>query len=339
LPNFFISRLTSPGDLVFDPFMGRGTTLLEAALCGRNAIGNDINPLSRILVEARMAPPGLEAITDRLAEINLSVHQDYDQQLEVFFHAATLKEIFALREYFLRKEQSGAMDDIDRWIRMVAINRLTGHSKGFFSVYTLPPNQATSIERQKKINEKRQQVPEYRDVKSLILKKSKSLLKDALPAAMFHTSSRFLHHDLSKDSLGMEKKIKLSITSPPFLNIVDYKADNWLRCWFAGIDAGSVKITQTPKIEPWMQLVRNTLNEVALATRPGGFFAFEVGEVQNGALRLEEAVVEASKTTPWSAQFILINQQDFTKTSNAWGVKNNAKGTNTNRIVLFSLPA
>ena len=31
---------------------------------------------------------------------------------------------------------------------MVALNRLTGHSPGFFSVYTLPPNQATSVERQ-----------------------------------------------------------------------------------------------------------------------------------------------------------------------------------------------
>src|SRR5919205_3907131 len=36
LPRFFIERLTAPGDLVYDPFMGRGTTLLEAALMGRH---------------------------------------------------------------------------------------------------------------------------------------------------------------------------------------------------------------------------------------------------------------------------------------------------------------
>ena len=60
LPRFFITRLTDPGDLVFDPFMGRGTTLLEAALLGREALGNDVNPLSRLLVEApaRSAFPG-----------------------------------------------------------------------------------------------------------------------------------------------------------------------------------------------------------------------------------------------------------------------------------------
>ena len=70
------------------------------------------------------------------------------------------------------------MDNVDSWIRMVAINRLTGHSSGFFSVYSLPPNQAVSVKRQKKINQQRNQIPEYRAIKPRILKKSKSLLKD-----------------------------------------------------------------------------------------------------------------------------------------------------------------
>ena len=52
---------------------------------------------------------------------------------------------------------------MDKWIRMVATNRLTGHSKGFFSVYTMPPNQAVTAERQIIINEKRDQKAEYRD--------------------------------------------------------------------------------------------------------------------------------------------------------------------------------
>ncbi|MBX3289635.1 MAG: hypothetical protein KF855_09855 [Acidobacteria bacterium] len=45
LPNFFISRLTSAGDFIYDPFSGRGTTVIEAALLGRNGIANDISPL------------------------------------------------------------------------------------------------------------------------------------------------------------------------------------------------------------------------------------------------------------------------------------------------------
>ena len=45
LPAFFIERLTRPGDAVYDPFMGRGTTPLQAALMGRRPVGCDINPL------------------------------------------------------------------------------------------------------------------------------------------------------------------------------------------------------------------------------------------------------------------------------------------------------
>jgi hypothetical protein len=35
---------------------------------------------------------------------------------------------------------------------------------------------------------------------------------------------------------------------------------------------------------------------------------------------------------------LLINSQQFTKTAACWGVDNNRKGTNTNRIVLFRRP-
>jgi len=122
LPGFFIDLLTRPGDLVYDPFQGRGTTLVEAAL----------------------------------------------------------------RAYLMDRKRSWKEDRIDRWIRMVATNRLTGHSAGFFSVYTLPPNQAVSPEAQIKINERR------------------------------------------RPSLS-SRRIPFSCP-PPFLVVVHYAADNWLRC-------------------------------------------------------------------------------------------------------------
>ena len=49
------------------------------------------------------------------------------------------------------------------------MNRLTGHSPGFFSVYTLPPNQAVSPEGQLRINQRLEQSPPYRNVRELTL--------------------------------------------------------------------------------------------------------------------------------------------------------------------------
>ncbi len=47
LPNFFITKLTQKGDIVYDPFSGRGTIVIEAALLGRNTIAYDISPISK----------------------------------------------------------------------------------------------------------------------------------------------------------------------------------------------------------------------------------------------------------------------------------------------------
>src|SRR5881628_4095497 len=83
--------------------------------------------------------------------------------LRVFFSEKTLKHICALRSWLLdRAPLGGTADPVDDWIRMVAINRLTGHSPGFFSVYTLPPNQAVSVQSQRKINQSRNQQPPRR---------------------------------------------------------------------------------------------------------------------------------------------------------------------------------
>ena len=119
---------------------------------------------------------------------------------------------------------------------MVIINRLSGHSGGFLSVKTMPPNQAISIDAQRKINQKHGRIPDEKDIGKLILKKSKSLLRDGFPQInkaqhKIHCCNA-LHLDYIENG-----EVDLLITSPPFMNVVDYAKDNWLRCWFAGLIA------------------------------------------------------------------------------------------------------
>ena len=335
LPRFFISRLTAPGDVVFDPFMGRGTTLLEAALLGRQTLGNDVNPLSRILLEPRLEPPALDAVGARLASLDLDGPAEHPDGFDVFFHERTLNQICRLRAYLHERCAAGADDAVDRWIQMVAINRLTGHSPGFFSVYTLPPNQAASIERQRKNNARRKQRPEYRDVAALILRKTRRLLRDVPAQAPAGRRRGFFRQPVSEPFAWDGPPVSLAVTSPPFLNVVNYKADNWMRCWFAGIDPERVGITQTGRLEAWKALVRGALDSVAAITAPGGAFAFEVGEVRKGALLLDQVVVDVARGTAWEPACVIVNAQAFTKTSNTWGVDNNRGGTNSNRIVVM----
>jgi hypothetical protein len=343
LPRFFIDRFTAPGEVVYDPFMGRGTTVVEAALAGRAPAGCDINPLSAILAAPRLSPPTEADVAARLDSLDLSRAASYPTELEVFYHPDTLREICALREYLLARERTASLDVVDRWIRMVAVNRLTGHSTGFFSVYTLPPNQAVSIDRQARINARRRQAPPRRDVRTLIVAKTRALLADCdstTRATLLRSAQRAMLVTKPADATPelQSASVSLVVTSPPFLDVVDYAADNWLRGWFCGIDTGRVDISLYRKVSQWQAAMTKVFYELARVLRPGGHVAFEVGEVRGGKIKLEESVLPCGVAAGLEPILVLINSQAFTKTANCWGVHNNSKGTNTNRIVVFRKP-
>lgn len=342
LPNFFIKHFTSESDIVYDPFGGRGTTAIEAALLGRNIIQNDINPISTILSAGRLCAPQLQEISKRLDEIPLDKKIKSDIDLSMFYEENTLREILNLRLYFLKKIEKGTFDTIDNWIRMVATNRLTGHSPGFFSVYTLPPNQATTQKRQIKINETRNQTPEYRNTKAIILKKSKQLLGDVDDSTRKKLQdafkrSLFINESASNTNAIESNSVSLVVTSPPFLDIVQYKDDNWLRCWFNNIDTNEVgkKITMSKSVSDWSNVMLEVLKELKRVLKKNGVIAFEVGEIRNGKIKLDEIIAPLGVKAGLTCDQIIINSQVFTKTSNIWGVDNNSSGTNSNRIVLF----
>lgn len=334
LPGFFITHLTDPGDTVYDPFAGRGTTPVQAALMGRRAVANDVNPLSAMLVRPRLQPPDPTEIAERLRVIDLTGDPvASDDPLLAFYHPHTLRALVALRTYLHAREAIGTLDPVDDWIRMVAINRLTGHSTGFFSVYTLPPNQATSVERQRRINLQRGQVPPPRDIAALILRKSRSLLSDGMPPPSVAAPMLLTGAADRTPSIG-DGTVDLLVTSPPFLDIVDYEGDNWLRCWFAGIDPASVPIAIHRSVPAWEGFVRACFAEFARILRPGAVAAFEVGEVRGGKVLLEHHVAAAISGLPFRIEGVMVNRQAFTKTANIWRIDNNRRGTNSNRIVL-----
>ncbi|MGQ9806598.1 MAG: hypothetical protein ACUVRP_11065 [Chlorobiales bacterium] len=205
--------------LSLTPFGGRGTTALQANLLRRIAFHNDANPISEKIAYAKTHPVSLAQLQKRLLDINLSetVDMTNDEPLLAFYHKDTLKELLNLKRVI-----SENYDDVNRFIELVAVSRLHGHSDGFFSAYSFPQI-SLSPEAQRKINEKRNQSPPYREVKERILRKAKLSLQGAENfAARFPESlkNRFNTGDSRRLDWLQDETIDLVVTSPPFLDKV-----------------------------------------------------------------------------------------------------------------------
>jgi DNA modification methylase len=342
LPDFLIKKLTKPGDRVGDPFGGRGTTLLQASLLKRKGLSNDVNPLSERLAYPKIHPVSIEEIAERLEKINFNKTVDLskEEDMSMFYHHDTYKELINLRNY-LRENR----DEVDRFIEMTALSRLHGHSKGFFSAYSFPQISIPKVN-QAKINKTRGLEPDYREVKGRILKKARTSLKSGnIDEIRRWAKYQKITTGDSRNLNGWNSEsVDLIVTSPPFLNQVDYIQDTWIESWFCDISKEEVegKIVQTPDLEKWARFISDTLNELHRVLKLGGHVAMEVGEVkyQGKILNLDEIVVNLTATKGFNlGQFkvneVLVQSQKFTKLANCFKVANNKLGTNTNRIVLM----
>lgn len=165
-------------------------------------------------------------------------------------------------------------------------------------------------------------------------------LSDPLPP-FYH---EFARHNLYTHGTSYDMKnvgsstVDLVVTSPPFLDKVDYRADNWLKSWFLGIrneETKGMAILHTP--EQWESFIEKTLTECARVMKKNAYLVMEVGDVKHGSgvLNLDDLVVRAAEKSSLVWEKTYINAQKFTKLSNCWNVSNNEKGTNSNRCVVF----
>jgi hypothetical protein len=71
-----IGRYTEPGDVVLDPFAGRGTAVFSAAVHGRRGIGMEISPVGWVYSAAKLRPASQESVAERFEQLAKISHRD-----------------------------------------------------------------------------------------------------------------------------------------------------------------------------------------------------------------------------------------------------------------------
>jgi site-specific DNA-methyltransferase (adenine-specific) len=277
MPHYFIKKLTDEGDVVLDPFSGRGTTLFEAIKNERIGIGNDLNPLARVLTKSKSNPPSKEEVLERLNELEEKCEpkriltSQVEDKVDMLFHEYTLSQLLFL------KEELGD-DRVDNFIKSSVLGILHGNTEGYLSIsmpntYSMSPNYVSNyIDEHGLEKHKRDVFEKTRDKLDRIYEGREDI----------EVSDGFVTESDARD-IGEEVEggVDLIFTSPPYLRLVNYGDQNWIRMWFLGEDPDEVddNLFTTQSKSKYMDFMRQVLEEFYETLSDDGVAVIVIGDV------------------------------------------------------------
>ena len=283
LTHAFIARYSRPGDVVLDPFSGRGTTALQACAEGRIGVGNDLNPFAHLLTAAKVQPATRAEAVTRLAQLRLGWNAVSGEWLALGARvssdpggsasmvplagsgafgvaggaAAGVESVpvevalafhpRTLAQLLYVRTMLRLDDRTDRFLAAAITGILHGKSASYLSV--LMPNTFSMAPRYVRDFAARTDfVSPERDVFDGLGKKLDRLFRQPPPrtegvALLGDARDIAAGARAGLRAIGRPEQARLVVTSPPYLRVVKYGYYNWLRTWFLGFDARQIDAT------------------------------------------------------------------------------------------------
>jgi len=339
----FIRWLTDPGDIVYDPFSGRGTVPLEAILSGRIGLGSDANPLAYSLTQAKVGIPSFPEIARRLAKLEASWHtsagglDDVPDDIVMLYAPGTLRQLIFLRSELDRNDATDAFIIAIILGMLHANHSRNGATRGFSvsmpNTFAMSPRYVEQY-----INEHKLQRPEV-DVFSMLRERSLHL---ELPERSINGGKAWLQDATAELPQWLRaNKTKLIFTSPPYLEVIKYGKYNWVRLWFLGESAREVdsRLMASGSLERYVDFMTRVCVNLRTTLADDGYLCFVIGDVRRGDrhLNLADVVWErVAKPLGWYRHATIADHLPAAqKVSRIW--KNNeGRATKTDRLLLLS---
>lgn len=291
LARSMISMLSEPGDIVLDPFSGRGTTLLEARLLGRLPIAVDLNPVAVSLSQAKNVSLTADSAHARVQELRerydkllyIPEAQVQSDEIQLIFHPATLGQLCYLRRKLLPSTTA-----VDRFLVGALLGVMHGSerqdgSSGYASIsmpntFSMSPNYVRRFVQTNRLNRLARNVFEILD------DKVDRLFREAPPEGFEGTVISADAKRLSEipELQQYRGTVKLVVTSPPYLDVVNYAKQNWIRNWLLAphVDSsGADGLDDNLTLTDWLDFIEGVMLEVKQFLRPDGAFVMIVGDV------------------------------------------------------------
>ncbi len=295
MANALIQSCSKAGDTILDPFAGSGTVALESIIEGRGVICSDTNPYGVALTKAKLfAPPTVNQALDQWRDY-LKLSQSMVEEVDIdevpewvskFYHPRTLRETLALASVLKQRRQ---------YFLMGCLLGILHHQRPGFLSY--PASHAVPYLRTRRFP--REEFPElykYRDVGPRLQNKVLRVFR-RVPVISCSLTRKCLQKDV-KDLNLEENSIDAVVTSPPYMNALDYIRDNRLRLWFLGYRTKTEFDDTSPRnLQEFAQLIHDFLLIVNKALKPGKRSVIVTGEVKkkDHAVNTASVVLETAK--------------------------------------------
>jgi hypothetical protein len=276
-----VARHSRPGDVVLDPFAGRGTAVFSAASQDRIGLGIEINPVGWVYSNAKLRPAAKEAVAARIEYLG-TVSRRY--QSRALATNQFLKLCFApeVRRFLLaaRAELDWQRNGVDRTLMALLLVHLHGKPEASLSnqlrqTKAMSPDYAIRWWRARALRPPDHSPVEFMRNK-LEWRYAKGILDPNSSRVYLGDSMRVMSR-LSRGRFGksISGGASLILTSPPYHNLANYHYDQWLRLWLLGGPPSARRPGHRFRgkfegYETYATLLRSVFRQSAAALAPNG---------------------------------------------------------------------
>ncbi|MHA2026963.1 MAG: DNA methyltransferase [Candidatus Thorarchaeota archaeon] len=234
LPRYLIRKYSKKGDSVLDPMCGSGTTLLEAMLNDRRAIGIDIDPIARLISKVKTTPIKTKKLYSDISTLNAQIQEFEDSKsyhpiIPEFNYRDNWFRPFVLRELAIIRDSIDSISAIEHrdFFRVILSSIIR-------DVSNADPHCTRTVLRKKVVKkiEPRDTIARYR--KSLGLQQI--AMSEFMAIAETLDSGQVVLPKGTAMTTGLDdRSIDLAVTSPPYINAVDYPRTHQLEMYWLGL--------------------------------------------------------------------------------------------------------
>lgn len=290
LVNKLIKTFTKEGDLIYDPFSGRGTTLLEARIAKRQAYASDLNPLSFVITKAKSHNLDKSKILARIEQLeNKCSHykfqlnrKDYDY-MKTYFSKNVYNQLCFIKNELGRKWKK--LNNIDTFILSCFLGILHGPTRKdgsslFLSISMSNTNAMSKNYVDNYVKKHHLLFPNNENIFEKLKEKiEKVFYEKKLPIGAIKIGDAKKCHEI------FNKKFDFIITSPPYLNIFNYTRENWIRLWLLDYRKDNlnkvIKLDDNHKYKEYKSFLIEFLNSAYKALKINGKLIMIIGDVEN----------------------------------------------------------